>query len=68
MNNLNYLKKEKYDDFNKQKIIKFLSIIKYREVTPLEPDPNNIQEQNSFQNNQNQNLAQKSSTTLIKSS
>ena len=59
MNNLNFVKKDKYDDFNKQKIIKFLSIIKYREVTPLEPDPNNLQEQNSIQNNQNLNITNK---------
>ena len=59
MNNLNFVKKDKYDDFNKQKIIKFLSIIKYREVTPLEPDQNNLQEQNSIQNNQNLNITNK---------
>jgi len=61
MNNLNYIKKNVCDNINKQKIIKFLSIIKYKEVTPIEPDPNNPQEYNSVQNNNipNQNLNNK---------
>ena len=61
MNNLNYIKKNVCDNINKQKIIKFLSIIKYKEVTPIETDPNNPQEYNSVQNNNipNQNLNNK---------
>ena len=55
MNNLNYVKKNVYDNMNKQKVIKFLSIIKYKEVPPIEQDPNNAQEYNSGQNQNNFN-------------
>ena len=50
MNNLNYVKKNVYDDLNNQKTIKFISLIKYKEVTLIEQDPNNPQEYNSAQN------------------
>lgn len=57
MNNLNYVKKDVYDNLKKQKVIKFLGLIKYKEVSQIEPDTNNIQEEdsNSTQNNQNNN-------------
>ena len=52
MNNLNYIKKDTYDNLQKQKIIKFLSVIKYKEVTIVEQDTN--QDKNSIQSRNNQ--------------
>ena len=58
MNNLNYIKKDILDENKKKKIIKFLSVIKYKEITANEQDPqdpNNQDPQNRIQStNQNQ--------------
>jgi hypothetical protein len=63
MNNLNYIKKNVLDDTKKQKLIKFLSLIKYKEVTPIEQDPNNSQDLNYPQNNNNINNNTKNNNT-----
>ena len=54
MNNLNYVKKDVYDNLGKQKLIKFLSLIKYKEVTPVDQDQNTAQEYNQSQHQNNQ--------------
>jgi hypothetical protein len=67
MNNLNYLKKNVLDD-KKKKIIKFLSVIKYKEIPANEQevqDPNNPDTQNKTQaNNQNQMYERKSQINI----
>ena len=48
MNNLYFKKKKFYEKNKKNKIIKFLSIIKYREISSNELDP---QDPNNINNN-----------------
>ena len=55
MNNLNYVKKNVYDNLNEKKLIKFLSLIKYKEVNINEQDPNNTQDDNNSLQNKNIN-------------
>lgn len=55
MNNLNYVKKNVYDNLNEKKLIKFLSLIKYKEVNINEQDQNNTQDDNNSLQNKNIN-------------
>ena len=55
MNNLNYVKKGVYDNLKKQKVIKFLGLIKYKEVPQTESDTNNMRGENTSMQNQNNN-------------
>ena len=55
MNNLNYIKKNVYDNLNEKKLIKFLSLIKYKEVNINEQDQNNTQDDNNSLQNKNIN-------------
>ena len=54
MKNLYYKKKKYFEKNKKNKIIKFLSIIKYREITSNEQDPQD--QNNNMTNNQLDNL------------
>jgi hypothetical protein len=49
MNNLNYLRRNPYNSLDERKLIKFLSLIKYKEINITELENNNPQEDNSFQ-------------------
>ena len=56
MNNLNYIKKNVYDNLNRKKIIKFLGLIKYKEVNIKEQEANNNQEDSTYNTNQNRKI------------
>ena len=47
MSNLNFIKKNEFDNLKKQKLIKFLGVIKYREVANIDQENNNNQASNS---------------------
>ena len=49
MNNLNYIKKNVYNNLNEKKLIKFISLIKYKEININEQENPNPLEDNSFQ-------------------